>query len=92
MVLAAITGGILCHLSQGPEVLGYCSSMLRNTPYVAETTQGSTIGGMHRSREFQHVRIKLADVESENDVGYIAVTKDEGTSRHDRLLKDRLYR
>lgn len=92
MVLAAIASGIFGHLSQGPEVLGYCSSMLRNTPYVAETTQGSTIGGMHRTREFQHVRIKLADVESENDVGYIAVTKDEGTSRRDQLSMNRFYR
>ena len=92
MVLAAIASGVFSHLTQGPEVLSYCSSMLRNTPYVAEMSPGSTIGGMHRSREFQHVRIRLADVESKNEVGYIAVTKDEETSGQDRLLENRLYR
>ena len=57
-----------------PDILGYCSSLTRDAPYV-DLQGGNTLDGMERSRMLKDYRIMLGVVDGSTDdgVGHIAV-------------------
>lgn len=65
---------------RGPEILGYCTTSLRDSPF-AKTGRGagSAMGGAERARKWKDVEVKLTDVKGGEDVGYIAVAEVEST-------------
>lgn len=71
--ILAILGLVLEVLIVGPEVLGYASSLTQDNPYVPLPTAGSGLDGPERSRVLRDLRLQLADVRPNEDIGYIAV-------------------
>ena len=88
---AAIVGGIFSFLTHGPEVLGYSSTHLRDSPYVSAPRAGSATNGIERARVFADMRLRLVDVDADKEVGYIAIAEDRG-GLQGGLMKGRLYR
>ncbi|KAM0493675.1 hypothetical protein ACHAP8_009120 [Fusarium lateritium] len=71
--ILAILGFVLEVLIVGPEILGYASSLTRDNPYVPLPTSGSGLGGPERARVLRDLRLQLADVRPDEDIGYLAV-------------------
>jgi hypothetical protein len=73
MLSAAVIGTILNHKSNALDLLGYCSTLIKDNPYIQESGVGSAMNGYARRRFYKNLRLKLVDVESEKDRGYIAI-------------------
>jgi hypothetical protein len=58
-----------------PDIFGYVSSLTRNNPDLDLPDGGSTLSGFERSRLMKHVRIKIADVSSDSEVGRVGLQK-----------------
>lgn len=100
----AILGVVLLAFIKGPDILGFASSVTRDNPYIPIPSAGSSLGGADRARDLGEMRVQLADVSPESEVGYIAVRavpaenkaddyyepRDESSWRP--MDKDRLYR
>lgn len=72
-----------------PDVLGYCSSLTRDAPYL-RLQGGNTLDGMERTRMLKDYRVMLGVVEGSTDdgVGHIAVAP---AGRAKRPVKGKLY-
>jgi hypothetical protein len=84
LYLISVALALLCGLlaialrlrSQTPEILGYVSSLMRDSPYLdGPPGIGSTMGGIERSRWLWERRVRLCDVRGEKDVGRIAMAE-----------------
>lgn len=91
MLFAAIAGIWFSMMTRGPDILGYFSTTLRDSPYVNSSNFGSTMSGRERARRFGATRVKLVDVAGENEEGYIAIAED-GSDSHYRLVEQRYYK
>ena len=91
LLTAAIASFTFDCLLKGPALLGYCSSLVRDSKYFdARYGTGSAIGGAERARMFKTLRLKLVDVESETGEARLAVVQD-GTKEREPLERGRLY-
>lgn len=69
----AVAGVVLEWLVvRAPDVMGYVSSSTRDNRYFEVPAGGSTLVGTERARLLGGVRVRIADVRPEEDVGYIA--------------------
>ncbi|CAG9977922.1 unnamed protein product [Clonostachys byssicola] len=59
-------------LIRGPDVVGFASSMTHDNPYTPLLDCGSAMPGPQRARWLRDMRVQLADVRPDNDVGYVA--------------------
>lgn len=91
MLCAALVGAFFSWQIRGPEILGYTSTLLRDTPYTSAVKAGTTMDGLERARREGAMRVKLLDVDPDNEVGYIAVAEDVGRPGGG-LIKGRYYR
>lgn len=69
----AIVGLILRFFIHGPDVLGFASSMTRDNPYTPLHRGGSSLDGSDGARRLRHLRVQLADLQPQNDTGYIGI-------------------
>ena len=69
-IISIVLEGRLC----GPDVLGYVSSLIRNTPYVHGGFVRSNLSGIERSRALFSLKLRLLDIKSNSNVGLIAIT------------------
>jgi hypothetical protein len=88
LLVGAVAGVILDHISIGPDILGYASSLTRDSPYVRLPRGGSTLGGFERARLLRSMEVRLGDVRSESDEGYVVFGSDGLTGR---MMKGRYY-
>ena len=91
LLLCGLCGAIVKHMSHGPKILGYVSTMTRDNPYVDLPPGGCTLDGLERARLLKEVRVQLQDVVAEGEVGHIALGRAETYNGTGRLLPDRLY-
>ena len=73
-----------------PDILGYCSTLTRDAPYL-NLQGGNTLDGMERTRLLKDYRITLGVVEGSMDddgVGHIAVVP---AGKAERPVKGQLY-
>lgn len=76
MILASILTVLLRLLSKGPDILGYVSTLLRDSPFMEEqAARGSTLTGLERARLLENHRVRLLDVQADQDVGRIAIAQ-----------------
>jgi hypothetical protein len=91
MLGAALIGAFLSWRIRGPDILGQCSTLLRDTPYVTGVKAGTTLDGFERTRREGATRVKLLDVDPDNEVGYIAIAENVGRPGGG-LVRGRYYR
>jgi hypothetical protein len=77
MLITASVGAILHWHSTGPDILGYVSSMTRDSPYVRLPPGGSTLDGMERARLLKGVEVQLRDVQEKQETGRLAFASPE---------------
>ncbi|KKP03069.1 major royal jelly protein [Trichoderma harzianum] len=93
MFAAALISLYLSWETHAPEVLGYVSTLIINSPYVRDGREvGSTMSGEDRARKFAKLPLKICDVQPHADIGYIAIAQDDGSTERRGLDLDRLYR
>lgn len=52
-----------------PDVLGYCSSLTRDSKHFEQMAgRGSTMDGLQRAKAMQHVKVRLGEVDGPSDV------------------------
>ncbi|KAK7572635.1 hypothetical protein V3481_017826 [Fusarium oxysporum f. sp. vasinfectum] len=94
--ILAICGLVLEILIQGPDVLGFASTLTRDNPYVPLPAGGSHLDGPERARCLKNMRLELVDVRPEDETGYLAVravslTKGQDTSMIEGSVKSRKW-
>jgi hypothetical protein len=72
----------------GPDIGFNVSSLVRDNPFVDQTSVATTLGGTYRSRLMRNWYAKLGDVAAEDEVGHIAI----GSGNVADLQRGRLYR
>jgi hypothetical protein len=82
LLLAAFLGPLYDLQKQTPDILGYCSTMVRDPKYVSLPRGGNLLDGLERTRMLGHLKVKLGELdlkEGENildsgrGVGHLAV-------------------
>ncbi|KAJ9419627.1 hypothetical protein QL093DRAFT_2591180 [Fusarium oxysporum] len=91
--ILAVGGLILRGFIQGPDILGFASSLTRENAYMNLPRGGSALDGPKRARSLGNVRVCLADVNPRDEVGYIAFmavpspTRSRSTETDSKWLK-----
>ena len=78
MLVTAVAAAVLRLLTPGPDCLGYVGSMLRNSVNDSPVGGGSAMDGPEFARAAGDVRVRLADVLGAQELGYVALTTEEG--------------
>lgn len=97
MLLASAATFVLSARTRAPDVLGYVSAQVRNSPYFQDpvSKEGTTLDGAEQARKWRHLKVRFADVHGDSDVGKIAFVEDGGvnlpTGTTARLKSKRLY-
>ena len=72
LFVVALLGCSLRLCTPGPDVLGYVGSMMRENKHTLLPPGGTTMDGTQLARVMAETRLRLADVASEDEFGYIA--------------------
>ena len=88
MLAAAVVGVILIHNTLNPDILGYCSSLTRDSPYIQLPAGGNTLGGAARARLLSSLEVRLGDVGAEDEAGHIALAPVDQAAR---VARGKLY-
>jgi hypothetical protein len=90
LVLFGITNVIWESRTIGPNVLGFASSIVRNSRYIDAPKISSAMSGPEKARMLGNLKVMMQDVRAGDDVGKIALgTVNEGAQR---LKAGRLYK
>jgi hypothetical protein len=73
LLLLGILTIILHFTTTVPDVLGYVSTMTRDSSYFNSLPSATTLDDPTRSRALRNVRVQLADVKAEEETGNIAL-------------------
>lgn len=78
LLVCTLASLLLRLITIAPDILGYVSSLTRDSPYF-ETLQsgGSVLSGEERARKLRDVKVQIADVNPEAKVGHVAFVKAE---------------
>jgi hypothetical protein len=90
LLLAGIFSVVIESMTVAPDVLGYVSTVARNSKYLHLPTTNSAMSGGERARKIGQVEVMMQDVKSNADVGRIALGMKH--EKAERLRADRLYR
>ena len=78
MLAVAAVGAVLNRRTDGPDILGYVSTMTRDSPYVTIPEGGSALDGTDRARLLQELKVQIRDVRPHDGVGYWAFASHQG--------------
>ncbi|KAI9674350.1 MAG: hypothetical protein M1829_003752 [Trizodia sp. TS-e1964] len=95
----ALASSVAKLCSHSPDILGFVSSLTRDSPYIPLAPGGTTLDGGDRARELRNLAVRIEDVAPRMRVGHIALTISSnaggGSSLEEanlrRLKKGRLY-
>jgi hypothetical protein len=93
LLLISIVGTCTKWMTISPDVLGYVSSLTRDNPLTPEFGFSSAMDGLECTKAFGGLRIKLEDVNSQDQYGHVAVStvNCSQSERDTKLQKGRLY-
>lgn len=78
-------------LTLAPDILGHVSSLVRDSPFIRKEA-GTWMDGGQQARQLQDLRVQIADIHPEADVGSIAFTHIPSEfAPASALRRDRLY-
>jgi hypothetical protein len=89
LLVTASAGAFLRSQCASPDILGYVSSMTRDSPFIRLPPGGCALDGMDRTRLLKSLKVQLRDVREGGQVGQIAFTSQETESGP--LVKNRQY-
>ncbi|OJD15890.1 hypothetical protein AJ78_03908 [Emergomyces pasteurianus Ep9510] len=88
MLLAAVASSLLAFFTHIPDVLGYASSLTRDSAHFPHAAEGSVLDGLVRSRRLKDKKVRLGDVQSNERVGLLAFSETDSAARAE---KQKLY-
>ncbi|KLJ12917.1 hypothetical protein EMPG_12108 [Blastomyces silverae] len=88
MLCAAIASSVLAFFTHIPDVLGYASSLTRDSAHFPHAAEGSVLDGLMRSRKLKDKKVRLGDVQSDEKIGLLAFSE---TDLATRAEKKKLY-
>jgi hypothetical protein len=93
LLLLGLANIVISSLTIAPDLFYHASSLARENPYTNTPSGGTALDGAQRSRLLRNLKVQIADVSSEHEVGYIVVksVSDEENFQTGRLKKGRLY-
>ena len=91
LLLCGLAGAFVKHLTRGPNILGYVSSITRDNPYVDIPSRGCTLDGLERARLLKGLKVKLKDVAPDDEVGHIAFGCGGAFETGELMKRGRLY-
>lgn len=90
LFLAGLAGVVVESMTVAPDVLGYVSTVARNSRYLQLPKTSSAMSGGERAKTVGGVKVMMQDVKGKANVGKIALgLKHENAQR---LVAGRLYR
>jgi hypothetical protein len=93
LLLLGIINVAYSFITIAPDLFYYASSLARENPYTNTPDGGTAMDGAKRSRLLRNMKVQIADVSPENQIGYVVVKSVE--SEEDfltgRLRKARMY-
>jgi hypothetical protein len=98
LLRGGMAGAVLDHLTVGPDIFGFASSLVHRNKYMKledeENGKGAagTIGGAQRARMYGHVKVMLMVVRPGHEIGRIALGRAESGVAERRLKRGRLYK
>jgi hypothetical protein len=90
LLLAGIFSVVIESMTVAPDVLGYVSTVARNSKYLHLPATNSAMSGGERARKIGQVEVMIQDVKSKSGVGRIVLGMKH--EKAERLRADRLYR
>ncbi len=98
LFLCALASLVTRLLILAPDMLGFVSTLTKDNALFQEhdvMALSSTLSGQDRARKLRHLRVMIADVRPEDEIGHIALApvekEDSERERQTRLRKGRLY-
>ncbi|KAJ5902599.1 hypothetical protein N7495_003127 [Penicillium taxi] len=93
MTICAIITIFLTSMSMNPDILGYISTYVWNSPSVGLPRSGTFLGGDKKTRSIKEWQVRLGDVRSEDKVGQLSIgilssTKKPEPGRLYRVITD----
>jgi hypothetical protein len=67
MLVAALVSIICSFATTIPDVLSFCSTLTRDSPYFPQAHGGTTLDGTNRARILRDVKVKLGEVVAEDE-------------------------
>jgi hypothetical protein len=89
--ICAAAGLVIKYLCTVPDILGCVSTMTRENPFISLPEGGNTLDGLERARLLSDMRLQIADVKRDSDVGHLALKTVDGTLGLGRAEKGRHY-
>ncbi|PGH06395.1 hypothetical protein GX51_02407 [Blastomyces parvus] len=84
MFCAAIISSVLAFCTSIPDVLGYASSLTRDSAHFPHANEGSVLDGLIRSRKLKDKKVRLGDVQSSENIGLLAFSEKDLAARADK--------
>ncbi|KAH6684570.1 hypothetical protein B0J14DRAFT_465141, partial [Halenospora varia] len=82
LLIAAITSVIFSHLTVNPEILGYCSLLVRDSQLVDLPPGGGTLDGIDMTKALKKMEVKIGEVGRISEgVGVLGVGLNESVRR-----------
>ncbi|KIY03227.1 uncharacterized protein Z520_01694 [Fonsecaea multimorphosa CBS 102226] len=72
-----------------PDIFGYVSSLTRDNPHIDLPDGGTTLGGLERARLLRNVKVRIADVSRDGQVGHVGLVAE--TRHADYLSPQKVY-
>jgi hypothetical protein len=102
LLLCATASLVLRMLIVAPDILGFASSLTRDSPYFTSDfipilQGGSIMNGPERARALRRVRIQIVDIRPEDETGHVALVpidyydSTKGTTMVGKVHRDRFY-
>jgi hypothetical protein len=93
LLLLSVLNVVVSFATIAPDLFYYASSLARENPYVNTPDRGTGLSGAERSRLLKGMKVQVADVSPDSQVGYVVLKSvDTGEGfQVGRLRKDRMY-
>ncbi|EXJ73738.1 uncharacterized protein A1O5_03500 [Cladophialophora psammophila CBS 110553] len=89
LLAAAIAAFWLRKNTIAPDIFGYVSSLTRDNPHIDLPDGGTTLGGLERARLLRDVKVRIADVSRDGEVGHVGLVTEAREA--DMLSKGKVY-
>ena len=77
----SVVGVVFARLAKNPEVLGYCSSMVRWNTYIGLPPGGGTMKGTKITKTLRNIRIRQGELHTREEGIVLGVGLEESTAR-----------